>query len=559
VTVDANVAAAAPAIRTRRVAAVDVGTNSIRLIVAEVRSDGSYRLLDDEKVVARLGRGMHESPALGDDAMRGAAQAIARMKAIAEGYHAEIVRGVATWAVREASNRKGFIELVKAEAGLDLDVISGADEGRLAFLSVKNAFDLEGDVAVVDIGGGSTEIVVSAGGVVEHIHSLPLGAIHLTESVRGDEGTTPAARLRRLRNQIRDEVKRRLPKPDRPASLVIGTGGTFTTLGNAELHRRRRPAPADDLPLNVRGVSVTRAEIRRLIEQLGPMSVEERAAVPGIGPDRAEIIVAGIGIASAIMKRLGAETLQVHDRGIRDGLLLSMMHELFPETAESSDTPDRLRAVRRFAERCNYERNHSEHVTELAIQIFDQLAEQLDGAASDNGDRPPPPPALLDPASRELLATAGVLHDVGYLVNYSRHHRHSYHLIMHSDLAGFDHRELEVVANVARYHRRAHPKKSHPNFARLAPDEQERVRALAAILRIADGLDRAHAGNVERVKVEIERHTAWFTVEAEREPEVDLWGAARKSQLFPKVFNMDPRFLWAGERAAASKPASTPS
>ena len=458
-------------IQTRRVATVDVGTNSIRLLVAEARSDGSYRLLDDEKVVARLGRGMSRTRMLTEEAMLESAKVIARMKDIAEGYDVEVLRAVATCAVREARNRDEFIDLVRRDAGLDLEVISGDEEGRLAFLSVRRAFDIaERDVAIVDIGGGSTEIVLSASGVVEQIHSLSLGAVRLTETTR-PEDLPPDLRLKRLRKLIKKELKGRVGRSDLAPPLVIGTGGTFTTLASVEMQRQSDSGNGDAIPPNIRGFAVSRLDMRRLIENLNAMSPSSRAEVAGLSPDRADIIVAGLAIAEAVMKQLGANELQVHDRGIRDGLLLSLTSQLFPDTAPSTTgAPDRMRSVRQFAEQCHYERDHSEHVTTLALEIFDQLS------AVRERDETIVPPALSESlvadGARGLLETASVLHDIGYHINYSRHHKHSYHLIIHSDLAGFGHRELEIVANIARYHRRAHPKKDHPNFRRLPSADQ---------------------------------------------------------------------------------------
>ncbi len=534
--------------RSRRVATVDVGTNSIRLLVAEARPDGSYSLLDDEKVVARLGRGMNRSRVLDPAAMRDAARAVAHMHAIAQGYNVELLRAVATWAVRVAENRDEFVELVRVESGLTLDVIDGTDEARLAFLTVQAAFDLEGrDVAVVDIGGGSTEVVLSANGLIEEIDSFSLGAVHLTEAVASMRASSPEARLHKLRRLIDRELKSSLRNAVITPQVVIGVGGTFTTLAAMDQHSRRG-VRGESPGAGIRGYELRRADIRRHLDGLNAMTPAERLEVGGLNPDRAEIIVAGLAIADTVMKRLHVNTLQVHDRGIRDGVLLSMTQELFPDApAAGPKGRDRIDAVRHFAVRCNYERDHSEHVTDLSMQLYDRLVEQIPGL----------PQSVIDPSAREVLRTAAVLHDIGYSINYARHHKHSYHLIMHSELPGFSSRELELIANVARYHRRAHPKNGHANFRRLGEDDKDLVRHLAALLRIADGLDRAHGSCVDRVNLEIDRRTAWFTVDAAAKPEVDLWGAARKSLLFSRVFDLEPRFHWSGEtRTAPPLPAA---
>ncbi|MDY7108478.1 MAG: Ppx/GppA phosphatase family protein [Planctomycetota bacterium] len=530
--------------RPRRVATVDVGSNSIRLLVAEVRPDGGYRVVDEEKIVARLGRGTARSRRLEEAAMHDATRAIARLRAIADGYDVEILRAVTTCAVREAENREAFLNRVRDEAGLELEVISGEEEARFAWHSVRNAFDIHSrDVAIVDIGGGSTEIAIACHGLLERISSMSLGAVRVTEAA-GGETAPPAQRLQCMRDLLADEIRRCVARPDPVPEVMIGTGGTFTALAAMDVCRRRPGNGNDESPLNVRGHEVRRATVRRLLERLNAMSLRERLTVPGLSEDRAEIIAAGLAIIEVVMKRLGVDTLQVHDRGIRDGLLLSMRGELFPdarrEAAPGESPPDPLQAALRFAERCNYERPHCTHVAGLALSIHDQLATQL----------PLPSTVLGDERNRLILHAASLLHDIGYLVNYARHHKHSHHLIMHSDLPGFTHRELELMANVARYHRRARPKKRHANFKRLVSGDRRIVKELAAILRIADGLDRAHAGTVRHVQVKVQPPTALFVAESDRPCDVELWGATRKSRLFEKTFSLQPRFLRDGEAEA---------
>lgn len=525
----------------RRVATIDVGTNSIRLLVAEAHADGSYRLLDDEKVVARLGRGTSRATRLEPEAMREAAEAIAHMREIAEGFEVELLHAVATCAVREAENRAEFLALVREAAGIEVEVITGEDEGRLAWISAQAAFDLRGrEIAVVDVGGGSTEIVIATGGVIEQIASLSIGAVRLAEAVPAE---VPAEqRLRAMRRIIREHLDAHLREPAISPREMIGTGGTFTTLAVVDRGRGAGRKDAGSSSDNIRGYALTRADVRRVLDQLAAMTPAERLAVPGLGADRSEIIVAGLAITESVMKRLGANRLVVHDRGIRDGLLISMTRQIFPDAAREEEPPDRVEAARRFARKCGYESVHVEHVTRLALTLFDRLLPLLPQAPRAEGLAP------LDAAAhRELLEAAGVLHDVGYYIDYSRHHRHSYHLIVHADLPGFRHREQEMVAAIARYHRRAHPKAKHPEVAALAPADRSVLRQLAAILRIADGLDRAHAGNVRDVRVRIEEGIAWFDVVADREPKVDLWGAARKSELFRKTFGWEPSFRFAGD------------
>jgi len=517
---------------TRRLAALDVGTNSIRLIVAEARPDGSYRLLDDEKEVTRLGEGFASTGELSLKAMQSSAMSIARMKAIAHGYGVDAMRVVGTCAVREATNQKAFLKLVKQHAGIDLEVISAEEEGRLAHVSVNQAFDIRHIKAgVVDIGGGSTEVVLSSGGVIEQIGTLPLGAVRLTEMFEKAKGDDER-RFKLMREHIRKTIKAHLPKPAFVPQTLIGTGGTFTTL--AAIAMLRGQSSTNEEASSVRGYELQRSTLKHLLNQLRSLSPRERRAVPGLSLERAEIIVAGMAIVDGVMRRLKANTIRVHDRGIRDGLILGMIRQFFPHTGKvAAQPPNRLRTARQFAESCHYEKAHSEHVAALAVSVFDQLARRSAGASWSK------------PVNRELLEAAGVLHDIGYYINYAKHHKHSYHLIVHGELPGFTHREVEIIANIARYHRRSIPKASHSNFATLGSDDQQLVRRLSAILRIVDGLDRAHAQQVKSVTLRIRDGAAVFRVDAVREPAVDLWGAERKAELFAKSFGLKPRFEWA--------------
>ncbi len=542
-----NALSAEPVETAQRLAAIDIGTNSVRLIVVEVAEDGRYRMIDDEKEVTRLGRGLNETGNLQPDAMDQTVEVVARMREIAEGYGIVRVRAVGTSAVREARNRDEFVKLLEDRAGLTPEVITAEEEARLAFLSVSHAFDLRpfGAAAVVDIGGGSTEVVLTAGGVIEQIGTLPIGAVRLTEQL--ESGTEPLeVRLKGLRRSISRMIKAGLGKPDVKPQIMFGTGGTFTALANLSFQKNSIAPQGDTHPFTLRGYEIKRSEIRHIFRWLSAMPVRERARIPGLSPDRAEIIVAGIAIIERLMKYLGVNTLRVHDRGIRDGLILETIQEMVPRAEPVGALPaDRARTARQFAAACKYDEPHSEHVARLTLSIFDQLVEALDA----------PSAPWAQSEARELLHVAAILHDIGYYINYARHHKHSYHLIMHSDLPGFTHRELELVANIARYHRRARPKRKHMNFVKLNAEERGLVKALVAILRLADGLDRAHSQFVQSVRVEVKSATAWFFVAAETDPVVDIWGASRKSRLFERVFGLDCRFEWEAVAGTGSAPA----
>ncbi len=511
-----------------RLAAMDVGTNSIRLLVAEVHPDGTYRVLDDEREPIRLGRGLGASGMLEPMGIDRAADALARMARIAEGYGVHATRAIGTSACREAANTDELVRLTRERAGIDLEVISAEEEARLAFLSASHSFDLRTQPgAVIDIGGGSTEVILSTGGVIQTVYTLPLGAVRMTEQF-GGPGPASGERFGAMRKFIRRTIRANIGDPPLTPQVAIGSGGTFTTLAGI-LIRRGSGGPSL-FDRGVGGYETTRSDVRHVLDHLRALPIAERAHVPGLAAERADIFVAGLTIAERLLKHLGINVLRVHERGVRDGLILSMAGSCFPGLS-GIDRRNPMRAVRRFAEACRYEQAHSEHVTRLALSLFDQLARQAGGREPWSG-----------PAGRRLLEAAAVLHDVGYLVNYSRHHKHSYHLIIHSDIAGFTAREIAIIANVARYHRRAEPRSRHDGFAALARDDRELVRRLAAILRLADGLDRTHTQSTRAVTVRNREGVAGIIVEATGDAATDIWGAERKNGLFKKTFGVDARF-----------------
>ena len=517
-----------------RIAAIDVGTNSVRLVIAEVLNDKRLRILDDERAVTRLGRGLVRTGRLSSRAMNESTDALRQFRAIAEGYRVNALQAVATCAVREARNGAEFVEMVKRKADIALNIISPEAEARLAFRSVSNAFDLHSiRSAAIDIGGGSTEIVLGYGDLIEQVFSLPIGAIRLTEKFRIADAV-PDDRFRAMRKYIRRLVRSTVGQPMFIPHVAIGTGGTFTTLAAMSMMRGAHAKASELLPFNIRGYELQRSELKHILDHLRGLSLNGRMQVPGLSAERAEIIIAGLTIIDVVLKHLQVNTLRVHDQGVRAGLLHAMADELLPGEPSGAPTVtnSRMQAVRQFAASCNYEKEHSEQVSRLSLLMFDQLGQALGAEAA----------RWATPENRELLHAAAILHDIGYFINYSQHHKHSYHLVMHSDLPGFTHRQREVIANVGRYHRGACPKNRHLNFARLKRSERELVRFLAAILRVADGLDRSHTSSVRSLEVHVHDGIAFVRLNTTGDAAVDIWGAQRKSNLFEEVFGVKIRF-----------------
>ena len=493
----------------RRIAAIDIGSNSVRQIVADVTSEGGITVVDEMKAAPRLGADLELTGVLGTQSMQRAAEAIGRMAELARQLGAQRIEAVATSAVRDAANAAEFVARVRQEAGIQVRIIDGTDEARLSYMSALAHFDIGvGRTVVMDIGGGSLELAMTADGVLDNLVSLPFGALRLTERYLLDGASRKA--LARLRRDVRDGVRDVLPRRDWRGAQLIGSGGTFTNLASIHLARRGMLTAR-----NVHATVVPRVDVEHILDTLASASPEERRSIAGLNPERADIIVAGLAVAAEVLARLEAREVQVSRYGIREGLLLEAAR-VTPTLADPGAA--RERSVREFAERCHFEVPHSEHVQRLALRLFDTIGTRLG----------------CDPSERAELADAALLHDVGYHISYDRHHKHAYHLIVHAELLGISPAEQVVIANVARYHRGAPPKKKHGNYGVLDSSMRKRIERLSAILRVADGLDRGHVGAVGDVKVRWMQRAIRLTPVAARGAKVlrlELWGAHRKSGL----------------------------
>jgi exopolyphosphatase / guanosine-5'-triphosphate,3'-diphosphate pyrophosphatase len=498
----------------RRIAAIDIGSNSVRQIVADVSGGGGIQVVDEMKAAPRLASGLGDTGLLADDAMGRAIEAITRMATLARQLGAERIEAVATSAVRDAGNGEDFLHRVHRQTGLHVRVLDGEEEARLSFRSALAHFELgSGRAVVADIGGGSLELVLSVDGVIERLASLPLGAVRLTERFLPDGSTSPKA-LKALRRDVRAQLRPHLPVRDWRGAPMIGSGGTFTNLAGLYLTRQ-----GIFTARSVHAARVPRGDVEHLLEMLHAMSPAERRGIEGLNADRADIIVAGLAVVAEVMARLEAREVQVSRYGIREGILLEAAR-VRPVVADPGEA--RERSVRELAERCHYEVPHATNVQRLALRLFDSFGSRLRAS----------------PVERSLLADAALLHDVGYHISYDRHHKHSYHIIVHAELLGVPPAEQVVIANVARYHRGAPPRRKHRNFGALDRDLRACVRRLAAILRIADGFDRGHTGAVKTLRVRWVKRALRITPVASDQRaslRLECWGAHRKSALLAKV------------------------
>jgi exopolyphosphatase/guanosine-5'-triphosphate,3'-diphosphate pyrophosphatase len=496
-----------------RIAAIDIGTNSIRCIIAEASKDGKFKILDDEKATVRLGEGLALTGIISDEASNRALEAIRRFHKLVIGLDVEAVEAVATSAVRTATNGKELIAKLSEELGHEIRIISGEEEAELTATSAISNFDMYGKrYAMIDIGGGSVEIVTAYGNHVEEFYSLELGAVVMTDCYLKSDPIADKE-LKKLRSFIRGTLKHTFSGMKVSVDTLIGSGGTVTALGCMAMQMRK------DNYVSIHGSEALRAEVVHLLAMLAHRDLKERRTVPGLNQDRADIIVAGVVVIDELMSFFDANRLIVNERGIREGLLIKAMKRL--GLYAGGGTPPTWRdSIKEFAVSCHVNEQHGSHVAVMALSIFDTLAL----------------PFGLQKPDRKLLEAAAILHDCGYFISYGSHHKHSYHLIRHSELFGFTPRERELIAQIARYHRKSIPKRKHEAFQSLKEKDQVIVAQLGGILRLADGLDRRRNGLVQEVTCLFGGTTVTINLTATEDVSVEIFGANAKKDLFEKAF-----------------------
>ncbi len=505
-----------------RIAAIDIGTNSVHMIVVQVRPDLSFEVIDREKDMVRLGAGGLDGRSLTPTAMNAALQTLSKFKRIADSHKVDEIVACATSATREADNGGDFIAEVDRQTGIRIRVISGTEEARLIHLAAGYGVDIGGTTGVVvDIGGGSVEITL---GTATHLtlgRSFKVGVIRLTERfvksdpLSGGEERRLIKHLHREMGAYIDQIVAR--KFDR----VIGTSGTILSLG------LMAASQDGDTPEDLRNRRISAKALHRLRKHLVESDIEERLVTPGMDPRRADLSVAGSVLFDTIIRRLGADEFTLCDLALREGIVLDYIHRNSARIRKVERYPDvRRRSIVELGERCGYWSEHAQQVARLALNIFDQTR-------SVHG---------LSDKEREWLEYGALLHDVGVHISYERHHRHSYYLIKNGDLRGFDPQEIEVIALIARYHRQATPKKSHEGFGDLKGPLRRTVKVLSAMVRLAEGLDRSHAQALAGVDLYPRGDDYLARLRATGDAELELWAAHRHVAPLEDVLGKPVRF-----------------
>jgi len=460
-------------------AVIDAGSNAIRLQIASVDQPGTYRIIEQDRRPVRLGHKVFETGALDPHSRSSALDALKRFKIVADRHGVTSIRAIATSAMREARDGASFIEDV-AQLGITLEVLSEEDEASLISLGILSGLKFDPPLGLfMDIGGGSVELAVGNHAKTFALFSVPLGAVRLTERfLKHDPPTEKELEsLEQFVKQKLGPVSRRLVREK--YTMVFGSGGTMTSL--AEMDARITGDTHHESLYVLR-----RARLKSLFELLRSQPLHERVASIAGDPKRADILVAGAGVLLAMMAQLELDYVFVSGRGLRDGLMVDLLRKNHPAFVGTwTEEANRSESVEEVGEKYNYDKVHSQQVARLALNLFEQMRE-LHG---------------LPDRYSSLLHAAAMLHDIGLFIAYSKHHKHTYYLIKSSGPSSFDAIELDIIANIARYHRKSHPSPKHLPFVQLSTAQQDVVRKLSAILRVADGLDFGRQSKVREIEV----------------------------------------------------------
>jgi len=511
-----------------RIAAIDLGSNSVHMVVAEVGSSGEIRVLDREAEMVRLGAGTLRTGMIPDETITRTLAILRAFKRLAQIHRVEETIAVATSAVREAKNGEEVLDRIGRRIGIFPRAISGEEEAQLVYLAALHSMHLSGKrTLVIDIGGGSVELVVGKGRNVSHAFSLKLGGLRLTEQFLKSDPISG-----RLERKLIEHVRERLE----PVAVqiqragfdhAVGTSGTILALGRAAL-----ASVSGSRPESLHHASLDAGDLRLLRKKLTALELPRRMKLPGVDRRRADILPAGAIVLDAILSRLGVKELMLCEWALREGILLDYASRQKTLLARAEAYPDvRRRSVLLLAERCQADAGHARHVARLALELFDatRSAHRLSGA------------------ERDLLEYAALLHDVGHHISHTQHHKHSYYLVKNGDLRGFTPAEIEAMANVARYHRGANPSKRHAGFGALSRDDRGRVLVLAGLLRFAEALDRSHRQRVRGVQ-RVRGPGVRLRLRIVGDAQLELWGADRHVELLQDALGAQVRVEPATER-----------
>jgi exopolyphosphatase/guanosine-5'-triphosphate,3'-diphosphate pyrophosphatase len=509
----------------KNLAAIDIGTNSFHLVIAKVNEKGLVKVITREKEVVRLGKSSTDMKYISEEAMSRALATLKRFKLICDSCDAQI-RAVATSATREALNKYEFIERTYEKTGIEIEVVSGFEEARLIYLGILQALSVfDKRILLIDVGGGSSEFLIGEKGNVIFANSIKIGAVRLNEKYfkngKFKKSDIDDARLfaKSMINPVLREVK------DFKYDVVVGTSGTITNLGTMIFAEENKSDPSE---FNFNNYSFTSESLTKIIKKIFKAeNVSQLKNIEGLDEDRTDIITSGAIILEQIFFELNIKEITLSNFALREGIIFDTLNKENYSVPGDNLNDVRYKSIIQLAENCNYDKAHSDRVVKFAYKIFESVADKFE----------------LNTGDKEQLQAASLLHDIGHSISHSMHHRHSYYLIRNSELLGFNDEEIELIANIARYHRKSHPKLKHESFNKLSGKNKDKVRKLAGILRIADGLDRGHNGVIEDIEISLNKDELVIKAKPTdgSDPTLEIWGANTRKELFEESFGYKVR------------------
>ncbi len=515
----------------RIVASIDVGTNSVHMVIVRIQPTlPAFTIIAREKDTVRLGDRCFQTGRLKPELMDRAIAALRRFQQLAASYQAEKIIAVATSAVREASNGREFLLRIQEELNLTIDLISGVEEARRIYLGVLSSMEFSEQLhLIIDIGGGSTELILGDRYEAKFLNSTKVGAVRLaaefvtTDPISEAEFHYLQAYIRGMLERPAEELKSCLNNTEKPR--LVGTSGTIEAL--AAIHARQT---LGFIPSPLAGYEFSRSDLEQIVYTLAQLDRHQRSQVPGLTEPRSEIILPGALILYEAMTMLGLEVITVVEAALREGIIVDWMlsQGLITDRLRYQQSV-RQRSVLKIAQKYQVNLTSADRVAKFALAIFDQTFDILHHRSR---------------RDRELLWGAAILHNCGIFISHSSHHKHSYYLIRHGELLGFTETEIEIMANLARYHRKAPPKKKHESYQSLLSKDRLAVSQMSAMLRLASALDRRQIGAVQSIKCNFypelrELHLILTPAHPDEDCALELWSLNQKKEVFETEFALN--------------------
>lgn len=499
----------------KRVSAIDLGTNSFHAVIVDIYPDGSFYTIDKLKEMVLLAeKGFNNR--LSEQAMQRAVDALNKIKTLSEHQGAEKILAYATSAIREAENGGELIQRAIDEVGIKIVAIPGRVEAELIGMAVQHGVRLSNHPSLImDIGGGSVEFILANKKKFYFLSSKKLGVARMTSQFI-DHDPISKEEILKLQSHYREKLidVAQAFAVHRGAQL-IGSSGTMENIALMISYRFKK-TPS----LSLNELRFTSKQFFDFYDDVIGMDHNQRSELDGLDEKRIDLLPAGLVLVHYVLKTFGFKEVKISSQALREGIILRYIKQELKELKEIDYVEDpRRRSVMELVHKCDWHELHSRHVSKLSLQLFESLKEEL----------------KLSEIDRELLEYAAYMHDIGYYISHRKHHKHALYIIRNADLRGFSEDEIEIMANVARYHRRSTPKMRHHFYKQLDKQNRERVKKLSAILRVADGLDRSHYQNVRSMKIENGKDTITIRIQTETDPQLEIWGALRKNALIEEV------------------------